>query len=109
MSLLPSAAEFLVSVSSHAMTTMGTGVAVFAVLGLKMSVLVSLYDSGTAAFVDAGARSRAAFQLAGSQAAGWTREPLGSMERAARADKEISRDIWCGRVDEWLKRAGEEG
>jgi hypothetical protein len=36
----PNAVEF-VSVSSRAMTTTGTGVAVFAVLGLNTSVLVS--------------------------------------------------------------------
>ena len=109
LTLLPKAVEFLVSVSSLAITTIGTGVAVFAVLGLNMSVLVSLYDEGTAALVDAGAPSRAVFQLAGSQAAAWTREPFGSMERAARADKVFSRDIWCGRVDEWLKRTGQDG
>ena len=97
------------SVSSLAITTTGTGVAVFAVLGLKTSVLVSLYDEGTAAEVDAGAASRAAFQLAGSLVAAWMREPFGSMERAARAHKDFSRDIWCGRVDEWVKRIGQDG
>lgn len=97
------------SVSSLAITTTGTGVADFVVLGLKMRVLVSLYDEGIAAFVDAGAPSMAAFQLVGSQAAAWTREPSGAMERAARADKVFSRDIWCGRVDEWLKWTGQDG
>ena len=101
------------SVSSLAITTTGTGVAVFAVLGLKTSVLVILYDEGTAAEVDAGAPARAAFQLAGSRAAAWTREPLGSMERAARADNVFSSDIGCGRgrgrADEWLERMGRVG
>ena len=96
------------SVSSLAITTTGTGVAVFAVLGLKTSVLVSLYDDGTAAEVDAGAPSRAALQLAGSLVAAWMREPFGSMESAARALKDFSRDIWCGRVDEWLKWMGRD-
>jgi len=75
------------SILSLAIMTTGMGVVVFAVLGLKTRVSVSLYDEGTMAEVGWGAPSRVAFQFVGSWAAAWKREPFGLMERAVRVDR----------------------
>ena len=72
-------AEELVSVSSRAMTTTGTGVAVFAVFGLYTRVLINSNDSGTELVA-----SKASRQDAGELVSAWDTVAVGVIERDAR-------------------------
>lgn len=77
-SFLPNAPE-LVSVSSRAITTTGTGVAVFAVFGLNTSVLISSKDFGASEVA-----LRASRQVAGEVVSLCATLPDGVIERLAK-------------------------
>ena len=79
LSFLPNAPE-AVSVSSRAITTTGTGVAFFAVLGLKTMVLINWKDFGEDVSAD-----NASFQDAGEFVALWETAAVGLIERAISA------------------------
>ncbi len=73
-------ADELVSVSSRATTTTGTGVAVFAVFGLYTRVLISWKSLG-----DAGLAARASLHAWGEFACSWSRVAMGLIAELARA------------------------
>ena len=79
LSFFPNAPD-AVSVSSRAITTTGTGIALFAVLGLKTMVLISSKDFGDEVSAD-----NASLQDAGEFVAAWETVTAGLIERAARA------------------------
>ena len=87
-SFFPIAPEF-VSVSSLAMTTTGTGVAVLAVLGLYTSVLMSSNEAGA----DPEA-SRASFQLAGDVVSTCVMDAVGFMDSAASLSASAAAMVW---------------